>query len=52
MWVLKESNCQGQCLVSNHDTEIFNLILSTYLYKTRFIIDEKFNAKGIQNYGI
>ena len=27
-------------------------MLFTYLFKTKFIIDEQFNAKGIQNNGV
>ena len=38
--------------MSDHEIEIFNLTLSSYLYKTNFKIGEKFNAKGIQNNGI
>ena len=38
--------------MSDHDILISNLMLSSYLFKTNFKIDEKFNAKGIQNNGI
>ena len=29
--------------------DLFNLMWSSYLFKTKFKIDEKFNAKGKQN---
>ena len=35
--------------MSDHDIQIFNLILPSYLLKTNFKIDEKFNAKVIEN---
>ena len=37
--------------MSNHDTDILNLMLFTYLFKTKIKVDEKFNAKCIQNNG-
>ena len=39
-------------LVSDHEIQIFNLILSFYMFKTKFKTDEKFNAKSIQNSNI
>ena len=39
----------GYCLVSDHDIYIFNLMLPSYSFKTKFKFDEKFNAKGMQN---
>ena len=42
----------GYCLVSDHDIYIFNLMLPSYSFKTKFKFDEKFNAKGMQNNGI
>ena len=38
--------------MSDHDIQIFNLMLPSYLSKTNFKIDEKFNVKGMQNNGI
>ena len=38
--------------MSDHDIWIFTLTLSTYLLKTKFKIDKKFNVKGMQNKGI
>ena len=34
------------------DTWKFNLMLSSYLFKTNVMFDEEFNAKGIQNNSI
>ena len=38
--------------MSGHDIQTFDLMLPSYLIKTNFKIDKKFNAKGIQNNSI